>query len=112
MGTVYSTNLVTIPPTVGPVDVAVGPPAGYLWVVREICVVNELPASQINTLVGVFVGTNLGAVILRLDAGTITWESHVNWSGRVIIGPTDGLQVATVDNYWAVTIDGYQLTLP
>lgn len=112
MGTVYSQRLATISPTTGSQSVEAGPPDGYIWVLRQIMATNLLPDIPYRTLIGVFASIGSGPILLRCDSSVITWQSHILWEGRIVIEPGDYLSMATADDYWSMSADGYQLTLP
>jgi hypothetical protein len=104
MATIYSHTFYEIHDLVGD-GAAVGPPAGFLWVVRGLDCVNGAPENNIQ-LVG--------------PAGQLVWANqfitplgfaYASYRGRFVITTPETLFVrstAVID----VTVWGYQLTLP
>lgn len=89
----------------------VGPvPAGVIWVIRDITMLNEQGWPEPLNGGGVLDQHNFP---LLWTSGAEAEPGHTyHWDGRQVLFETETLRVIAEDAAWAFRISGYVLTLP
>lgn len=88
----------------------VGPvvPAGFIWVVRCIDVVEPTGTRPASLFV---FNANLGLLwSVNSPAGDVT--GHYQWQGRQVYAEGEKIGFQSGSGTWSVSCSGYQLTLP
>lgn len=87
-----------------------GPPAGTIWVIRDIMLYNGSAVEQ--ALGGAYVidegGVMIYAVLRPFAMGAVSYH----WDGRQVIQEGTELEAAALEDGWSCRITGFQLTLP
>jgi hypothetical protein len=87
------------------------PPAGNVWVVRNISAA-YLGAPTI-ALSGFSVQLASGCVVWLLDGPVIVPGRSYDWGGRHVLNPGDTWEFTSSDaSDWSLIVSGYQLLLP
>lgn len=111
MARVYSTRLAELTGLGGGGTALPSPPAGHVWVVRNITAV-WLGATSF-ALTGFGIQFDSGAPFWFLDGPVIVSGRSYDWGGRHVLNGGDGWQFTSSDpGDWALTISGYDLELP
>lgn len=110
MANVYSKKLWSDPFT--STTSVLGPtvPAGVVWDVREIDVMNFKDGWQALGFFGLASGTT--GYIWYVGGGRARAQQSYGWRGRSILNPGEQLQWGAHDTQWALNVTGYELTLP
>lgn len=90
--------------TAGPV------PAGVVWVVRDVCMVNY--GLWPEPLVGAGVLDQHNYPVLWVGAPHAIPQTMFHWDGRQVFEPGDTIRAVAEDAAWAFRVSGYVLTLP
>lgn len=87
-------------------DVALEVPAGYVWIIRDLDVVEVTFAGD---HVFAFRGS-AGQDIWLVQSGTTVASSVFQWRGRQVLEPGDELVLHVESGEWDVTVSGYVLS--
>lgn len=85
-------------------------PAGFVWVVRDIALVNF---KQPYFALGFYaIGTNVRGFVFLRGNGQDRGGRDYQWRGRFVMEPGDQIWFEASDTGFEGVVSGYQLTLP
>jgi hypothetical protein len=88
------------------------PPAGFIWVVRDVSIINQPGNSSVAGTSPAYLsvaGLPIVATPVTSTVKNVTYEWH---DLRAVVGGGDVLELNSLVSFWAWRVDGYQLSLP
>lgn len=103
MSLVYSKRLATALHSAGGTTHAGVCPAGRVWVALSALLVEESGAAGATAIV------NAATVSFMFQKRAAADNGIYTWSGRLVLNPTEGLDLAVFSGTWSLLVSGYEL---